>query len=42
MKCRENALSVKTIGGLRTRRSIAGDLIYWLCGRRHEGGMISI
>jgi hypothetical protein len=33
MKCRENALSVKTIGGLRNRRSIAGDLIYWLCGR---------
>lgn len=42
LKCRENALSVKTIGSLRNRTSVARDLNYWLHDRRHEGGMISI
>ena len=42
MKCRKNGNSVKTIGGLCNRKSVADALIYWLHDRRHEGGMISI
>lgn len=42
MKCRENELSVKTVIGLCSQDNRNGNLIYWLRGRRHLGGMISI
>jgi len=42
MKCRENVPSVKTVGKMRSGRSTTDNLIYWSCGRRHEGGMSSI
>ena len=42
MKCRKNAESVKTCGGLYARRNVADALNYWLHDRRHEGEMISI
>jgi len=43
MKCRENAQSVKTTGLLTLGdQSAAGNLLYWLHGRRHKEGMISI
>ena len=42
MKCRENALFVKTVGGLYHRKNVADYLFCWLHDKRHEGGMISI
>jgi hypothetical protein len=42
MKCRENEQSVKTQCMLVTGEKYSGNLIYWLYGRRHVGGMISI
>ena len=42
MKCRENEPSVKTAIKLCSQEDHNGYLIYWLWGRRHLGGMISI
>jgi len=42
LNCRENALFVKTVGGLYHRKNVADYLFCWLHDKRHEGGMISI
>ena len=43
MKCRENEQSVETAISLCLQdKSITDNLTYWLCDRRHIGGMISI
>jgi len=43
MKYRENEHSVKTAISLCLQdKSITDNLVYWLCGRRYKGGMISI
>jgi len=43
MKCRENEHTVQTAISLCLQdRGITVNLIYWLCGSRHIGGMISI
>lgn len=42
MKCRENEHSVKTAISLCSQDNHNGYLSYWLWGRRHLGGMISI
>lgn len=44
MKCRENALSVKTCGGLRTRRSVADIclLATWQTSQRRQESYLGI